>query len=156
MSAHRPKHPLVPRAGPLTPRSAANRTRPNERQDAREDVAELVPAPRIDKPPSSLHRVPERFRRPNQILCSCCFSINYGAHLRDDLTARAGWADWQASPGPWSSAMPLLLYASSSAVEAIAQITGWRVMAVVVPGYGATSNQNTSTSKSPVDGSGSP
>ncbi len=36
-----------PRHGrrPDLPRSAANRTRPNERQDAREDVAELAPAP---------------------------------------------------------------------------------------------------------------
>jgi hypothetical protein len=75
----------------LMPLSAANRTRPNERQDAREDVAELASAPRIDEPPSSLHRVPERLRRPNQVLCSRCFNIKYGAHLRDDLAARVGW-----------------------------------------------------------------
>jgi hypothetical protein len=52
--------PDSPRHGrrPDLPRSAANRTRLDERQDAREDVAELAPAPRIDEPPSSLHRVP--------------------------------------------------------------------------------------------------
>jgi hypothetical protein len=72
------------------PLSAANRTRPNERQDTREDVAELASAPRINEPPSSLHRVPERLCRPNQVLCSRCFNIKYGAHLRDDLAARVG------------------------------------------------------------------
>jgi hypothetical protein len=49
------------------------------------------PAPRIDEPSSSLHRVPERLRRSNQVLCSRCVNIKYGAHLHDDLAARAGW-----------------------------------------------------------------
>ena len=75
----------------LMPLSVANRTRPNERQDAREDVAELASAPRIDEPPSSPHRVPERLCRPDQVLCSRCFNIKYGAHLSDDLAARVGW-----------------------------------------------------------------
>src|SRR5262249_40185992 len=79
-----------PRHGrrPDLPQSAANRTRPNERQDAREDVAELAPAPRIYEPSSSLHRVPQRLRRPNQVLCSRCFNIKCGAHLR--RRARSG------------------------------------------------------------------
>jgi hypothetical protein len=76
---------------PDLPKLAPSRTRPNERQDAREDVAELAPAPRIDEPPGSLHRVPERLRRSNQVLCSRCFNIKCGAHFRDDLAARAGW-----------------------------------------------------------------
>jgi hypothetical protein len=79
------------RQRPHLPLSAVNRTQPNERQDAGEDVAELASAPRIDEPPSSLHRVPERLRRPNQVLRSRCFNIKYGAHLRDDLAARVGW-----------------------------------------------------------------
>src|SRR5581483_3254088 len=46
-------------------RSAASRTRPDERQDAGEDIAELAPAPRIDEPPGPLHRIPQRLRRPD-------------------------------------------------------------------------------------------
>jgi hypothetical protein len=76
---------------PLLPQSAAHRTRPNERQDAREDVAELAPAPRVDEPPGSLHRVLEGLRGPNQVLGSRCFNIKHRAHLRDDLAARVGW-----------------------------------------------------------------
>jgi hypothetical protein len=72
-------------------RSAASRTRSNERQDAREDPAELAPAPRIDEPSNSLHRVPQRFRRPDQVLCRRRFDIKRGADSRDDLAARFGW-----------------------------------------------------------------
>jgi hypothetical protein len=51
----RPSMPLkhdriLPSKRPHMPKSAANRTGPDERQDAREDVAELAPAPRIDEP----------------------------------------------------------------------------------------------------------
>jgi hypothetical protein len=71
--------------------SAASRTRLHERQDAREHVAEFSPAPRIDEPSGSLHRVPQGFRRPNQVLRRDRFDIKHGAHLGDDLTARVGW-----------------------------------------------------------------
>ena len=81
------------------PRSAANRTRLNERQDVREDVAELAPAPRIDEPPSSLHRVPQRLRRPNQVLCSRCFNIKCGTPPRRSLGA-SRLAGQQANPSP--------------------------------------------------------
>ena len=73
------------------PLSAANRTLPNKRQDAWEDVAELASAPRIDEPSNPLHCVPERLRRLNQVLCGRCFNIKYCAHFRDDLAARVGW-----------------------------------------------------------------
>src|SRR5262249_14214290 len=41
---------------PDLPRSAAHRTRPNERQDAQKGVAELAPARRVDEPPDSAPR----------------------------------------------------------------------------------------------------
>ena len=54
-------------------------------------MAELAAAPRVNQAPGSLHRVPQRFCRPDEILCGVGLNVQYGTHLRDDLMQVTGW-----------------------------------------------------------------
>jgi hypothetical protein len=50
-------------------------------------VAELASAPAVDEPSSALHRVPQRHRRTNQVLCGRRIDFKHAAYRRDDLAA---------------------------------------------------------------------
>jgi hypothetical protein len=60
----------------------------NERQDAREDVAELAPAPRIDEPSSSLHRVPHRGSADRTKSSAVAASTSSAAHTSATISLR--------------------------------------------------------------------
>jgi len=63
---------------------------PDEPQDAGEDVAELPTAPRVDKTSGPLHRVPERFRRPDEVLRDPFLDAKNGDDVGNHLATRVG------------------------------------------------------------------